>query len=85
MKIIIIIIIITITITIIIITIIIIIIITIIIIIIIIKGVPNPGCLFIGHGAKTLPVTWLTGNQIVNFAHKKNQPVRSSISLFDIS
>jgi hypothetical protein len=31
--------------------------------------VPNPGCLFIGHGPKTLPVTWLTGNQIVNFSH----------------
>jgi hypothetical protein len=34
--------------------------------------VPNPGCLFIGHGPKTLPVTWLTGNQIINFSHIKN-------------
>jgi hypothetical protein len=29
------------------------------------------GCLFIGHGPKTFPVTWLTGNQIVNFSHQK--------------
>jgi hypothetical protein len=27
--------------------------------------VPNPGCLFISHGPKTFPVTWLTGNQII--------------------
>jgi hypothetical protein len=31
--------------------------------------VPNPGCLFIGHGPKTFPVTWLTGNQIINLSH----------------
>jgi hypothetical protein len=29
--------------------------------------VPNPGCLFIGHGPKTFPVTWLTGNQIIHY------------------
>jgi hypothetical protein len=34
--------------------------------------VPNPGCLFIGHGPKTFPVTWLTGNQIVNFLIKNS-------------
>jgi hypothetical protein len=33
------------------------------------SGVPNPGCLFIGHGPKTFPVTWLTGNHIINFSH----------------
>jgi hypothetical protein len=33
------------------------------------EGVPNPGCLFIGHGPKTLPVTWLIGNQIINFSY----------------
>jgi hypothetical protein len=48
--------------------------------------VPNPGCLFIGHGPKTFPVTWLTGNQIVNFLIKNSpdqvdylQPVLSSL------
>jgi hypothetical protein len=34
--------------------------------------VPNLGCLFIGHGPKTLPVTWLTGNQIVIFLIKNS-------------
>jgi hypothetical protein len=35
-------------------------------------GVPNPGCLFIDHGPKTFPVTWLTGNQIINFLIKNS-------------
>jgi hypothetical protein len=35
--------------------------------------VPNPGCLFIGHGPKTFPpVTWLTGNQIIIFLNKNS-------------
>jgi hypothetical protein len=29
----------------------------------------NRRILFIGHGPKTLPVTWLTGNQMINFSH----------------
>jgi hypothetical protein len=38
------------------------------------EGVPNPGCLFIGHGPKTLPVTWLTGNQRSLIFLIKNSP-----------
>jgi hypothetical protein len=43
--------------------------------------VPNPGCLFIGHGPKTLPVTWLTGNQIINFSNSPDQQAEGYLDL----
>jgi hypothetical protein len=35
--------------------------------------VPNPGCLFIGHGPKTLPVTWLTRSLIFLIKNSPDQ------------